>query len=151
MGEFLREHVDPNIQQKMLTGELIKDEEVISAIDDALPRVSQPDEEYILDGFPRTTIQADWLLKEIDRGRFTIKGVIHLNATPEIIVPRLLERKRPDDYLEAINQRINEYTDTILPILDRLKADHIKTYEINAEQPIDLVNAEIISKLRINS
>ena len=151
MGEFLREHVDPNIQQKMLTGELISDDEVISAIDDALPRVSNLDEEYILDGFPRTTAQADWLIKEIERGRFLVKGVIHLKASPEVIVPRLLERKRPDDYIEAINQRINEYKTTILPILERLKEDHIHIYEIDAEQPIDRVNTEILKKLELTS
>jgi adenylate kinase len=150
MGEFLRDHVDPQIQQKMLTGELISDEEVISLIDAALPKVNDAGDEYILDGFPRTTVQADWLLKEIDRGRFIIRGVIHLNASPEIIVPRLLERKRPDDFIEAINQRINEYNGTILPILDRLKADHVNIYEINAEQPIDLVSKEILTKLKFN-
>lgn len=150
MGEFLRAHEDSNIQEKMLTGVLISDDEVIAAVDEALPRVSQTDVEYILDGFPRTIKQAEWLLAEIKRGRFLIKGVIHLKASAEIIVPRLLERKRPDDYLEAINQRIVEYNNTILPILEKLKQVKIKIFDVNAEQPIDVVNKEILTKLGIN-
>jgi adenylate kinase len=151
MGEFLRSHVDPNLQKKMLTGELINDEEAIKAVNDALPRLSNANEEYILDGFPRTTTQADWLIKEIERGRFVIDGVIHLQASPEIIVPRLLERKRPDDYLEAINQRISEYNNTILPILERLKVVNVKIHDINAEKPIDVVNKDIITTLGLGS
>ena len=147
MGEFLRDHVDSVIQKKMLTGVLISDEEAIKAVDGEFPKVNSGGTEYILDGFPRTTEQANWLIGEIERGRFVVTAVIHLKASAEVIVPRLLERSRPDDYMDAINQRISEYNNTIIPILDRFKQDNVTVFDINAEQPIDDVHKEILNKL----
>jgi adenylate kinase len=147
MGEFLRHHVDPSIQNKMLTGELIDDHEAIQVINEDLPKADEDGEEYILDGFPRTITQADWLIEQVKKGRFTIEGVVYLKASPETIVPRLLERKRPDDNIDAIEQRIKEYNELTLPILDHLKKANIKVHDINAELPIEEVHKEIISSL----
>lgn len=147
MGEFLRQHVDKSIQDKMLTGELISDSEVIEVVDDALPKVRNPDEEYVLDGFPRTVAQTDWLIEEVKKARFLIRAVINLEAAAETIVPRLLERKRPDDNINAISQRINEYDKFTLPIIEHLKKAKIKVFNINAERPIEEVHQDIISRL----
>jgi adenylate kinase family enzyme len=53
--------------------------------------------------------------------------------------------------LEAINQRISEYNNTILPILERLKAVNVKIHDINAEKPIDVVNKDIITTLGLGA
>jgi adenylate kinase len=151
LGEYLRSHVDPSIKEKMLTGELIDDQEVINSIDEALPREIFGAEEYILDGFPRTLIQTDWLIDKLKRKRFNVRAVIHLKASPEIIVPRLLERKRPDDNVEAISLRINEYRDTILPILDKMKSVGMKVYDIDGENAIEEVHNDIINTIKLGS
>ena len=152
MGEFLRNHVvDPIVKEKMITGELLSDIDVISLIDDALPKEKQYEEEYILDGFPRSIVQADWLIEKVQRKRFSIRGIIHLQATSETIIPRLLERKRPDDNLEAISNRISEYQNTILPILDRLKEVGMKVYDINAEKSIEEVHNDIVNNIKLGS
>ncbi len=148
MGEFLRQHLDPTIQQKMLTGELISDDEVIDVVDDELSKVKKPDEEYILDGFPRTVKQAEWLLEEVKKGRFKLDGVLNLKASPEVIVPRLLKRKRPDDNIETINQRMIEYDKLTLPIVDHLKEAKISIFDIDAERSVEDVHQEIMESLR---
>lgn len=148
MGEFLRQHLDPAIQEKMLNGDLISDEKVIEVIDEELSKVKKPDEEYILDGFPRTVVQTDWLLQEVKKKRFSIEGVLNLKAKPEVIVPRLLERKRQDDNLTAINQRMDEYNKLTLPIIDRLKEAGIDIFDIDAEQTVEKVNEAIFSSLK---
>lgn len=151
MGELLRDNVDPSIQEKMLTGELISDQDVIKILNAGIPKpdLSSPNKECILDGFPRSLAQVDWLIDQAKAGRFVIKGVIHLKASTEVIIPRLLERHRQDDNMEAINKRIEEYDQTILPILERLKSVGIKIYEVNAEQPIEDVQKDIISQLNL--
>lgn len=148
MGEFLRLHVDPGIQKKMLTGQLISDQEVINVIDDELSRVKNENEIYILDGFPRTIAQTDWLLNEVKKGRILIDGVINLKASPEVIVPRLLERKRQDDNIATINQRIKEYNKQTLPIIERLKEAKVKIFDINAEQTVENVNRDIYNNIK---
>lgn len=148
MGEFLRQHLDPTIQKKMLTGELISDEEVIEVVDEELSKVKKPDEEYILDGFPRTIKQTEWLLAEVDKHRFNLDGVLNLKASPEVIVPRLLKRKRPDDNIAAINQRMEEYNKLTLPIVDRLKKAKVAIFDIDAEQTVEIVHQEIMRSLK---
>ena len=150
IGELLRENVDPEIKEKMLTGELIGDDDVIKLLDLALPAKDQTMQESILDGFPRTLKQVEWLVQQVKKGRIKVNGVIHLIASPDVVVPRLLERSRPDDHMEAIKVRIDEYNQMILPIIQRLKGEGIKVYDVNGEQTIEEVQKEIITKLNLD-
>jgi adenylate kinase len=152
MGEFLRQHVDPVIKEKMVTGVLISDEEVIEVVNDELSKVRESaDKEYILDGFPRTLKQAHWLIKEVKKGRFHIRGVIYLIADKTVIIPRLLDRKRPDDNLETISRRMEEYNSLTLPILDYFKEAKVKVYEVDAEKDIETVHRDIMNCLELKS
>ncbi|HUD06975.1 MAG TPA: nucleoside monophosphate kinase [Candidatus Saccharimonadales bacterium] len=146
-GEFLRSHVDKNIQNKMLTGELVSDEETISVLDDALD-LHHNQGEFILDGFPRTASQAEWLIRESKEGRFKVTALIHLLASPEVIVPRLLGRHRPDDHPEAIKKRLDEYRRHIEPIVSKFKQSHVRVIEVNAEASVEVVNKKILSALK---
>src|SRR4051812_42520339 len=68
MGEIIRMYVTGERRQRMLAGELLHDDEVITILEQVLD--SLPDDtEYILDGFPRTVPQAEWLV-----GRLGSKG-----------------------------------------------------------------------------
>ena len=147
MGDFLRRHLDPVIQEKMLTGELISDDQVIGEIVKEWSKVKTIDEEVIVDGFPRTLVQADWLLSQAEEKRFKITAIINLAASAEIITERLLGRKRPDDHLEAIKLRIKEYNKATLPIIERMKRAGVKIFNIDAERPVDEVHADIIKAL----
>ena len=94
------------------TGGLVPDELMISLIRD---RLSQPDTEpgFILDGFPRTTVQAealDVMFNDIGRS-FTV--VFELQLGDEEAIARLLRRAelehRKDDTPEAIRRRLALY------------------------------------------
>lgn len=147
MGEFLRQHLDPTIQKKMLTGELISDDEVIREISEELSKVATIYEEFILDGFPRTLVQVDWLLTQVAQNKLKISAVINLVAPEEIITERLLGRKRPDDHLEAIKIRIREYNKATLPIIERMKQAGVKVFNIDAERSVEVVHSDIIKAL----
>lgn len=149
-GEFLRQHVDPVIKEKMLTGTLIQDEEVISATEDALLSNGH-NKEFVLDGFLRTLRQAEWLVKEVAEGKFQTPSVINLRAQPETIVKRLLNRKRPDDQIDIIKKRLNEYNIAILPIINILESAGIEVHDINANNSVEEVNLDIMKILRPKS
>jgi adenylate kinase len=97
-GEMLREAVRQNAplglaaQERMESGELVSDE-IVSGI--AAERVSQPDCQrgFILDGFPRTIGQADFLerlLREQGRGE---PLVIYIRVDSRVLVQRLSGRR----------------------------------------------------------
>jgi adenylate kinase len=102
-------------------GDLVSDDLMIELIK---TRLSQPDTEagFILDGFPRTTVQAealDQILGEIGR-TFTV--VFALQIPDGIAFERLRRRAeiegRPDDTDEAIRRRLDNYHRETAPLIE---------------------------------
>ena len=132
-GEILRVLVTGKRRQEMLQGKLLSDDEMINLMDKVLELIDTK-QEFVLDGFPRTVPQADWLLDQVHHGRFSLTAVIHLAASEEVVRERLLERGRLDDTEEAIAKRFSEYRETTLPIIDHLRQEGANVCDIDAGQ-----------------
>jgi adenylate kinase len=130
-GEILRVLITGKRRQEMLAGKLLSDEEMIQVMGKVLELID-PSQEFVLDGFPRTVVQADWLLDQVSRGRFSLTAVVHLSASEEIVRERLHKRGRQDDNDAAIEKRFGEYRDVTLPILDHFHKEKVHFYEIDA-------------------
>jgi adenylate kinase len=127
------------------SGQLVPDDLMIDLIRD---RLGQPDAEagFILDGFPRTTRQADALdamLDEIGRG---LSIVFEFQLPDDIARERLLRRSvlegRADDTPEAIAKRLALYHDQTEPLVGhyRLLGNLVG---IHADRSIDEVFSEV--------
>lgn len=132
-GELLRVLVTGKRRQEMLEGRLLSDDEVIKVIDKALDLINLS-ESCVLDGFPRTIHQADWLLEQSHQGRLTIRAVFNLKASEKVVEQRLLDRGRPDDTKVAIERRFREYNEVTMPILEHFKKEGLKVYDIDADK-----------------
>jgi adenylate kinase len=146
MGEVLRMYVTGSQREKMLAGGLLDDQEIIEIVDKVLTSFSD-DEEVILDGFPRTIPQAEWLLSQVKSGRFTLKSAIHLVASIEAVKQRLLKRARIDDVESAIDERFSEYEKSTAPVLNWLKENDVDVFDVNAERAVEAVNDDIVNHL----
>ncbi len=147
-GEFLRMLISGERRKDMLAGKLIDDRDIIALVQKMF-NVIDASSEFILDGFPRTVAQADWILNQSKHGQLKITAVVHLKAEREAVKKRLLKRGRQDDTETAIDERFREYKNCILPILDHFKDANIPIYEVNADQEIDLVQADIRRSLKV--
>lgn len=145
-GEILRVLVTGKRRQEMLEGKLLSDAEMIRMMDKVLDLINLS-EEFILDGFPRTAKQADWLIDQVHMERFKITGVIHLVASEDVVLDRLKSRGRPDDTEEAIRQRFDEYEAVTQPLLKHFRSNHIPVWDIDGDQKPSIVHDEIMSKL----
>lgn len=145
-GEFLRMLISGDERRDMLAGKLLDDEEVISLVQ-RIFTVVNVDEEFVMDGFPRTTGQADWLLSQVKHGQLAVTAVVHLTASEEVVMDRLLGRGRQDDHREAIRERFKEYEEAVKPILDQFRTAGIPIHDINGEQEPDMVHAAIMTAL----
>jgi adenylate kinase len=145
-GEILRVLVTGKRRQEMLQGKLLNDIEVVELIDKVFDLINTH-EEFVLDGFPRTIPQADWLVRQTKKGRFQLTAVINLHASKDAVLKRLTSRGRPDDTEEAINERFNEYESVTLPILEHLKEEGITVHEINGDQAPRKVHDDILEVL----
>jgi adenylate kinase len=145
-GEVLRVLITGKRRQQMLEGKLLSDQEVVSVMDRVLELVDTS-EEIVLDGFPRTITQAEWLLNQARLGRFELTAAFHLTASEKVVRQRLVERGRQDDTEQAINERFREYNAVTLPILEHFKQEGIQVCDINAAQTPRQVHDEITKYL----
>ena len=143
-GEIFRVLVTGRRRQQMLEGKLLSDDEVIHLFDKVFDLIDVSDE-FVLDGFPRTVPQAEWLLRQVEKGRLKLSAVIHLAASEEVVRERLLARGRPDDTEEAIKERFREYRAVTLPILEHLRQEAITVYDIDAAQTPREVHDQIVA------
>lgn len=99
----------------------------------------------MLDGFPRSISQVDWLIEQITNGRVKLTVVINLQSSDEVIRDRLIRRGRVDDTHSSIDVRLKEYVQTTLPILKKLKTAGYHVAEVDASQSPETVHSEIVS------
>ncbi len=147
-GEFLRMLVSGEKREAMVAGKLLDDAEIIQLVRKIFALIDT-NEEFVLDGFPRTIAQADWLLNQVKHKQFQITGVIHLTADQGTVLKRLAGRGRQDDTPEAIKERFKEYEETILPILEDFKAHNIPVYDISSEDSIESIFSNIRTELKV--
>jgi adenylate kinase len=146
MGDVLRMYVTGKQRERMLAGGLLGDQEIIEIVDRVLSSI--PDhEEILMDGFPRTIPQAEWLLKQANSGKFNLKVAIHLKASRQAVKRRLLKRARLDDKEDSIEARFDEYERSTMPLIEWLNRHSVKVYDINAERSVDEVNKDLVSIL----
>lgn len=147
-GEFLRMLVSGKERRDMLAGKLLGDKEIITLIQKIFALVDAPHKEFVLDGFPRTEAQADWLLNQAKHGQLSITAVVHLTASQEAVRSRLLERGRQDDTGEAIAKRFREYEQASKPILEHYKNAGVPVLEIKGEGEIGQIHQTIKKALQ---
>lgn len=147
-GELFRVLITGRRRHEMLEGKLLSDEEVIKVVDKVLDMIDTK-EEFILDGFPRTKEQVDWLMRQHDDGRIDLPKVINLEIEETVLKERLRKRNRLDDTEEAISQRYHEYESITRPILDYMKKRGIEVHDINAAKTPAEVNDDVVAALKL--
>lgn len=146
MGDVVRMYVTGDQRQRMLAGGLLDDNEIIKIVDKVLTSLPSG-EEVLLDGFPRTVPQAEWLLGQVKSGRFDLQIAFHLVASREAVKQRLLGRARIDDKEDAIEKRFDEYERSTMPIIKWLRGHEVNVVDINAERSPDDVHKDLTSYL----
>jgi adenylate kinase len=144
-GEFLRMLISGQRRKDMLSGKLLDDHEIITLIQKVFALIDSH-KEFVLDGFPRTTNQADWLLNQAKHSQLKITAVVHLKASEEEVSKRLLGRGRQDDTEQAIKERFEEYEKASLPILEHFEQANVEIIEVDGEQPVEEVHRQILEK-----
>jgi adenylate kinase len=141
-GELLRVLVTGKRRQEMLEGKLLSDDEMIRIMDTVFNLINLS-EEFVLDGFPRTVAQSDWLLDQVHNNRIQLTAVFNLSASKDVVRKRLEARGRLDDTAEAIAQRFEEYENVTVPIISFFKQENVPVYDIDASQTPQAVQDDI--------
>lgn len=141
---------DSEIGKLIAGGNLIPDEKIMELVQSTI----KPNQDVILDGFPRTTAQAQWLVKQYSE-KFDIH-VLYLDVPQEIMVQRIQKRIREgggradDANEEAIKKRLSTFWNTTVPAIDWLRtANGIKFSDVDVTGEVNQNFAEIKKALNI--
>lgn len=156
IGDMFRWHMEHHtkvaarITRIMHTGHLVSDDIVENVV---RGRLEQHDFNFgfVLDGFPRTRPQAEYLFENWDVDR-----VIYLDIPDDIVFERVMQRakkglgsgftKRADDNPEALKVRLEEYYAKTKPLLD-LYAQKDRLLTVDGTKEISEVYSDISASL----
>lgn len=148
-GQMLRDSADPEMHELLKTGELIDDETIYKVFDEAVRHAKEKNyPKIIVDGFPRTKEQAEWLAKYIDEVGEEIEQVVVLEVPESEIMRRLELRGRMEDTPETIARRMTIYRQKMYPVLGSFAEDGVKIIHMDgtgtAGEVHDRLYAEVV-------
>ena len=162
------------VKEYINKGELVPDDVTLEIILDKV--MSIPDDEgFILDGFPRTTHQADALEKKLAAESRILDKVVHLDVSEPELLRRLGGRyicrscraphaigegeegkkcdncggelyQRDDDAPVAVKKRIEVYNEQTIPVLDFYR-DRGVLVDISGDGTVDEINKQVLAAL----
>lgn len=149
-GEMLRDHVkretDLGKRAKIVieAGDLVSDEIIVGMVKSELENMKTI--RVLLDGFPRTVVQAEELDRLLKVLGVEITRVISIEAEQEQLVARLLKRAedlgRSDDNEETILNRMKVYKELTEPLISYYQKQD-KLVSVNGSGTVEQVAAGI--------
>lgn len=126
-GQMLRDSNDPEVIEVLKSGELVSDELTYDVFDKAVKDAKAKQfSRIIVDGFPRTKAQAEWLAQYMQQSGEKIELVVVLEVPESEIMQRLEKRGRMEDTPETIARRMNIYRQKMYPVLGQFAEDGVK-------------------------
>jgi|JI10StandDraft_1071094.scaffolds.fasta_scaffold174843_3 adenylate kinase len=147
-GEMLRESRDPEVISVLKSGELVSDELTYEVFERAILDAKAKDyPNVIIDGFPRTKIQAEWLAEFMERNDHKIDLVVALEVPEGEIMRRLEKRGRMEDTPDTIARRMTIYRQKMYPVLGIFAEEGISIVHLNGTGTAGEVHDRIYDEL----
>ncbi|ORD94879.1 KAD [Enterospora canceri] len=142
-GDLLREYMSEmgsscSLGKTLGNGNFAGDELIIHLIRNALPS-----DGYLLDGFPRRISQ---------KGVFPVDVAVFIRIEVDTAVERMRDRAekeevvRSDDNTDAFRQRIKNYNELTMPVIEAFRAEN-RLIEVDGEREKDEVVADAMGQL----
>jgi len=108
---------------------------------------------FVLDGFPRTRGQAEFLFES-----FNLDGAVYLDVPEEVVSQRVLSRaqagkgggftKRADDNIAALRMRLKEFREKTEPLLALFEEKNLLV-TVDGNRPVEEVYRSIVDGLKL--
>jgi adenylate kinase len=149
-GDLLREEVAAGSELGtqastfMSRGDLVPDEVMVGMVAARIDSLA-PEDVLLLDGFPRTFVQAEALEAASPSG--SIGLALYFTAPDTVLTQRLLGRGRKDDTQEVIQHRLSVYRETTQPLVAFYSERGILS-EVKADRPVEDVQSDFLSTVQ---
>ena len=127
-------------------GGLILDDDVIRLMTKQIEVANAEGYNVILDGYPRTDYQAQWLMENM---KDDISGAITLEVPKAELYQRLELRGREDDKSkDAIDRRWEIFEQNIIPILKLLEQNQIPVKKVDGVGEVEAVTNRLVTAVQ---
>lgn len=140
---------DSAIAKLIAAGNLVPDAELFKLVASKIT----DSKDLLIDGFPRTTPQAQWLVENY-ANKFTIH-ILYLDVPEEIMLTRINKRIREgggradDADSAAVRRRLDTFWKVTMPAIEWLRsARGIKFSDVDVTGPVDENFARILSAMQ---
>ena len=151
-GDILRAKINQNdnlankLRDIMSSGKLVSDEILNQIVAEKLAKDCK--DGFILDGYPRTLKQSEFLNSYLESSSFKINYIFDIQINFEILKERILKRSseesRDDDNIAVIETRYSEYLNSTDKVSKFYKVNYPNLfYEINGSLKIEEITHEI--------
>lgn len=154
-GDILREQVasgsplGKQVKSVLDAGELVSDELVMKVVEDRLRR-SDCVPGYLLDGVPRTVVQAEILESILNTTQTRLSGVIQLEVPEQVLLDRIKHRggagARTDDTAEVAAKRLQVYWTQTAPVAEFYR-QHGVLKQVDGVGSVEEVSARIFGSV----
>ena len=157
-GDILRDKLSDGdalalkLKEIMSSGNLVSDE-ILNQIIASKLIGEECSNGYILDGYPRTISQSDFLLSFFKTNNLEIDLVfdfkIDFKLVQERIINRAKQEQRSDDNLDVIKIRLDKYTKETFPVSQFFSEKFRENfYNIDASQEVSKIQKELINIIK---
>ncbi len=150
-GQMLRDSNDPEVIKVLKSGELVSDQLTYEVFEKAIEDAKDKNfPQVIVDGFPRTKAQAEWLADHMEKNGERIEQVVVLEVPEGEIMKRLEKRARMEDTPETIARRMTIYRQKMYPVLGTFAEDGVRIVHLDgtgtAGEVHDRLFAEVVGE-----
>lgn len=140
-GQVLRDTPNEEVHELQRQGELVPDTITIPLMAEAIMRIRGEEKDVVLDGYPRTIEQAEWIAKNAAE---EILLVIRIDVPKVELVRRMELRGRADDMShEAIEERFRIVEQNMDEVCAILRGRGVKIVQIDGVGTLEEVTKRI--------
>jgi adenylate kinase len=157
-GDILRDKLSDGdslsikLKEIMSSGNLVSDE-ILNQIISGKLISSECSRGYILDGYPRTISQSEFLLSFSESNNLNIDLIFDFKIDFKLVHERIMYRsqqeQRSDDNLEVIKTRLDKYTDETYPVSQFFSKNFSQNFfTIDASQEVSKIQKELMKIIK---
>ena len=157
-GDILRDKLSDGdslsikLKEIMSSGNLVSDEILNQIIADKLIS-KESSNGYILDGYPRTILQSEFLLSFTKNNELNLDIIFNFKIDFKLVEKRIMHRseqeQRSDDNIDVIKTRLDKYTKETYPVSQFFSQNFSENFfTIDASQEVSKIQKELINIIK---
>ena len=157
-GDILRDKLSDGdslsvkLKEIMSSGNLVSDEILNQIIADKLIS-KESSNGYILDGYPRTILQSEFLLSFTKSNELNLDIIFNFKIDFKLVEKRIIYRseqeQRSDDNIDVIKTRLDKYTKETYPVSQFFSQNFSENFfTIDASQEVSKIQKELINIIK---